>query len=169
MPVALPNPQLKHHGPARSHMIFRVLAAALLIGCPMAAQSPGTQGPPPTPHLQVTDPSSGFGNITMDARQVKLLNIQRQKAIVDDAGKILLLARELNADASSDTPVMSDAQRLHKAEEIEKLAKSIREKMTNGVGLPQPPTPTPPGIRPAEGVSPFEGMPGILGDWYNLS
>jgi len=136
MPVALPNPHRNHHGPARSNLILRVVAAALFIGWPIAAQSPGTQGPPPTPHLQVTDPSSGFGNITMDARQVKLLNIQRQKAIVDDAGKILLLARELNADASSDTPVMSDAQRLHKAEEIEKLAKSIREKMTNGVGLP---------------------------------
>jgi phenylacetate-coenzyme A ligase PaaK-like adenylate-forming protein len=120
---------------------FRVLAAALLIVGPMVAQSPGTQGPPATPHLQILDPSSNFGDVSMQERQVKMLNDQRQKAIVADTDKILQLARELNADAVSENPTFSPAQRMQKAEEIEKLAKNVREKMTNAIGVPPPANP----------------------------
>ncbi len=120
---------------------FRVAAAALLIVGPMLAQSPGTQGAPATPHLQVLDPSAAFSGVSIQERQVKFLNNQRQKAIVADSDKILQLARELNADAASENPTFSVAERMRKAEEIEKLAKSVREKMANAVGVPPPPNP----------------------------
>lgn len=120
---------------------FRIAAAALLIVGLMAAQSPGTQGPPFPPRQQVHDLSSGFGEINVQARQVKLLNDQRQKVIVADSERILQLARELDADATSEIPTFSVAERMHKAEEIEKLAKTVREKMTNAVGVPPPPNP----------------------------
>jgi hypothetical protein len=134
------NSQDKLHS-GGSLLRFRVLAAALLMVCPMMAQSPGTQGPPATPHLQVLDPSSGFGDVKIQERQVKMLNDQRQKAIVADTDKILQLARELNADAASENPTFSAAQRMQKAEEIEKLAKNVREKMTNAIGVPPPANP----------------------------
>ncbi len=105
----------------------------------MIAQSPGTQGPPPQPHMQVLNPFTGFSQVTMEVRQAKMLNIQRQKAIVDDTDRILQLARELNADAIAENPVMSAAERMEKAEEIEKLAKTVRDKMTFAIGAPPPP------------------------------
>lgn len=120
---------------------FGVAVAALLIVGPMLAQLPGTQGTPPTPHLQVLDPSNGFGGVNIQARQVKFLNVQRQKTIVADSDKILQLARELNADAASENPTFSLAEREQKAEAIEKLAKTVREKMTNAIGTPPPPNP----------------------------
>jgi hypothetical protein len=113
-----------------------LLAIALLLGAPMAAQSPGTSGPPATPHLQVADPSLGFNDVPIAERQAKLLNAERQKAIVSNTARILQLARELNADATSGYSTLSAAERMHKAEEIEKLAKSVREKMTYAIGTP---------------------------------
>ncbi|HWE86393.1 MAG TPA: hypothetical protein VG267_15725 [Terracidiphilus sp.] len=119
----------------------RFLAIALLLGAPVAAQSPGTQGPPATSHPQVLDPFVGFNDANIAGHQAKMLNIQRQKAIVSDTDKILKLARELNADATSGYSNLSPAERLRKADEIEKLAKNIREKMTYAVGMPAPVNP----------------------------
>lgn len=118
---------------------LRIASASLLIVGPMAAQSPGTQGPPPAPRLQTLDAAENFSGVNMQARQVKLLNDQRQKVIVAASDKILQLARELNADATSQNRIFSTAECMHKAEKIEKLAKTVREKMTNAVGVTPPP------------------------------
>jgi hypothetical protein len=69
----------------------------------------------------------------MEARRIKALNQLRHKAMVDDASKLLLLARELNDDPGS----LSPAERLRKAAEIEKLAKSVKDKMSYTVGNDQ--------------------------------
>lgn len=141
MSVVIASPDRKHCSRAFALWTSRAAAAAFLIVGPMVAQSPGTQGPPSTPHLQVLNPSAAFSDVTIQERQVKLLNKQRQKAIVADSDRILQLARELNADATSENPSLSPAERLHKADEIEKLAKTVREKMTNAIGVPPPPNP----------------------------
>lgn len=127
-------------GARRDARLCRFMVIALLLGAPMAAQSPGTTGIS-TPHPQVLDPSMGFSDVTIAARQAKMLNIERQKAIVSDADKILQLARELNADASTGYTTLSGPERMHKADEIEKLAKSVREKMTYAIGAPAPANP----------------------------
>jgi hypothetical protein len=69
-------------------------------------------------------------NQTLDQKRISLLNKLRQRSMIDDATKLLFLARQLNAAPSS----MSDAERMHKAAEIEKLAKSVKEKMSYAVG-----------------------------------
>jgi hypothetical protein len=112
----------------------RCLAAAILIVLPVAAQSPGTplnpagQGQSASRFPNQSPPTSA--NQTLDQKRISLLNKLRQRSMVDDATKLLVLARQLNAEPSN----MSDAERMHKAAEIEKLAKSVKEKMSYAVG-----------------------------------
>lgn len=146
--MAVPSPMLQpnRNRDARTRaLLHRAFALALLLGAPIAAQSPGSPGIPL--HLQDLsrpnfphDPAS-LPETAMTAREVKLLNIERQKTIISDTQKILALARELNADSSSPDSTMSNAQRMHKADEIEKLAKNVREKMTYAITPPGPANP----------------------------
>jgi hypothetical protein len=110
------------------------LAAAILVGFQVAAQSPGTPlNPAGQGHSASHFPSDSpplSPNQTLDQKRISLLNKLRQRSMVDDATKLLFLARQLNADPSN----MSDAERMHKAAEIEKLAKSVKEKMSYAVG-----------------------------------
>ncbi len=68
----------------------------------------------------------------MPLRQARLLNELRQKALVSDTDRLLALARDLDANLES----MSAPERLHKADEIQKLAKSVRDKMSYAVPAP---------------------------------
>lgn len=143
-------------GPAnrfRACVLGGVPVLIALLAAPLAAQSPPNPGIPMAPgmiqpRLPFVDPSMEFGGASMEVRQAKMLNVQRQKAIVADTARILELARELDADAQSPNPVMSPAERLRKAEEIQKLAKTIREKMIYAVGVPAPTNPYGPVTRP---------------------
>ena len=112
----------------------RCLAAAILIVLPAAAQSPGTPlNPGSQGHSTSHFPSQAppiSPNATLDQKRISLLNKLRQRSIVDDATKLLFLARQLNAESSN----LSEAERMRKAAEIEKLAKSVKEKMSYAVG-----------------------------------
>ncbi len=66
----------------------------------------------------------------MQAKRITALNQMRHKEMVNDAGRLLLLAQQLNAESAK----LSPADRMHKAAEIEKLAKSVRDKMSYVVG-----------------------------------
>lgn len=61
--------------------------------------------------------------------QLKALNEQRHTQLVADTGRLLQLARELKADAGKDDDGTLSASVIRKTEQIEKLAKSVREKM----------------------------------------
>jgi hypothetical protein len=116
----------------------RSLAGVLVLGIPTGAQSPGV--PVPQPGLDHGQSSSRLpsqqspfdlnGNPEMEAKRIKAINQMRHKAMVNDAAKLLLLAKELN-DESAD---LSAADRVRKATEIEKLAKSVKDKMVFSVG-----------------------------------
>jgi hypothetical protein len=66
----------------------------------------------------------------MQARRITALNLLRHKEMVNDASRLLRLAQELNAESKN----LSPAERVRKAAEIEKLAKSVRDKMSYVVG-----------------------------------
>ena len=73
----------------------------------------------------------------MAERRLRALNIERQKRMVGDANKLLALAKELNEEVASTNTGSFTADQLRKIAEIEKLARSVRERMTAGViGLP---------------------------------
>jgi hypothetical protein len=117
----------------------------MLLVLPIAAQSPGVPGGAPVSRSrqqqqQQEQPESGPMSLSLDARRIIQLNLIRQKNMVSDAAKLLRIAQELSNDANADTSALSPAERMHKAAEIEKLAKGVREKMTYAVGISSDPT-----------------------------
>jgi hypothetical protein len=77
-------------------------------------------------------PFDGIGDEdqTFETRQVRALNVERQKSIVSDTEKLLTLARELNEEieAGSGQPLTSSEMR--KLSEIEKLAHNVKQRMS---------------------------------------
>jgi hypothetical protein len=59
----------------------------------------------------------------------KKRNIERQKRMVADANKIVELAQEINADVDKGDKSALSPTEAKKAEEIEKLAKGVKERM----------------------------------------
>jgi len=90
------------------------------------------------PALMPTDPtSSGDYDLTLERRQIAL-NIERQKEMVSDTNKLLRLARELNEEVAANNSSGLTEDQIHKIAQIEKLARSVKEKMADGTGQPIP-------------------------------
>lgn len=80
----------------------------------------------------------------MQDKMVHEANKKRQQEIHDDTEKLFQLATELKAavDKSNENVLSLDVVR--KADEVEKLAKKVKDKMKEAVGPPTPmPTPSP--------------------------
>lgn len=81
---------------------------------------------PPTP--RAVDPSMRRMNEQMAMER----NTERQEKIVADTARLLDLAKELNDAVSHSTKNTLSIAVVKKAEEIEKLAKTIKDKMRDG-------------------------------------
>ena len=97
-----------------------------------------------------TEPQIGFPQDQtqkeMQDRMMKEANKKRQQDIRDETDKLFQLATELKAavDKSNENVLSLDVVR--KADEVEKLAKKVKEKMKEAIGPPQnvePPRPLP--------------------------
>jgi len=73
----------------------------------------------------------------MTESQLRELNLERQKQMVADANKLLKLATELNDEISAANRGTLTPDQLRKIAKIEKLARSVKERMTIGVGQPE--------------------------------
>ena len=69
-----------------------------------------------------------------NAKRTKELNLQRQKDMTSDTVKLLELATQLNSETKKSENDRLSILQLRQAEMIEKLAKSVREKMSSTVG-----------------------------------
>lgn len=124
------------------------LATVLAIASGLAGQSassgPGGGGGSGSgvPRGQFGMTSSPFDDMdpVMLQRHLTALNIERQKEMVSDTNKLLKLARELNDEVAASHATSFTPDQMRKIAEIEKLAKSVRERMTSAVG-PQQPSP----------------------------
>lgn len=67
----------------------------------------------------------------MEQNQMKMRNVDRQKQLVEDTQKLLALANELKADVDKSNKDTLSLDVVKKADEIEKLAHSVKEKMKN--------------------------------------
>jgi len=65
----------------------------------------------------------------MEADQAKMRNTGRQKQLVEDTQKLLSLANELKADVDKSTKDTMSVDVIRKADEIERLAHNVKEKM----------------------------------------
>jgi hypothetical protein len=112
-----------------------VLAAALFS---WAQYSPSSGGIQPNSHSQ-----GGLnGSIETDpifiAKRAQALNADRQKSMVADTNKLVMLARQLDAEIASNPTDRLTSEELRKVGEIEKLARSVKAKMAQSfAGGPQ--------------------------------
>jgi hypothetical protein len=132
----------------------RCLACLILLGIPPLvaghSQVPQYNGGLPGPERS----SSGFAGLPENAnprpdgiralrdsmnqqetaKRLKELNLQRQKEMTSDTEKLLQLANELKSDTNKSEKDKLSMIEIRKAEMIEKLAKSVRDKMKATVG-----------------------------------
>ena len=91
------------------------------------------QQPPSRPTVPSAEPSRTPDESTWEAQQhaamLKKFNLQRQQEIKKDSEKLLELATELkqSVDKSNENTLSLDV--IKKAEQIEKLAKAVKDKM----------------------------------------
>jgi Spy/CpxP family protein refolding chaperone len=130
------------------------LCLALLLGLSGAAQNGPIQPQQQYPLSAGARGSGRFGDVMDDRdpaaqeKQLRALNADRQKSLVADTNKLLKLAAELNEEVSSAQSDSLTLEQLHNLAEIEKLAHSVKEKMSTSV-RPTPvfAQPFPPNIR----------------------
>jgi hypothetical protein len=89
---------------------------------------------PYSPRQDVSALTSDDPDPTMLERRIRALNAERQKQIVADTDKLLKLARELNDEVAKANTGTLTGEELHKIADIEKLARSVRQRMTETVG-----------------------------------
>ena len=74
-----------------------------------------------------------FMKLQDNEKRITQWNMARQKMMVADTTKLLTLARELNAATGKSNNRPPSVDEVRKAEEIEKLAHNVREKMRASV------------------------------------
>ena len=83
----------------------------------------------------------------MQDRMAREANKKRQQDIRNDTDKLFQLATELKAAVDKSNENLLSLEVVRKAEDVEKLAKKVKEKMKESVGQPvkqELPTPVPP-------------------------
>jgi len=113
---------------------FPLLVACLSFAlCPVAARCQ-TQAPLDPSGFSVPGrpPSEDPALRRMAQRMARTRNADRQKKIVADTNQLLNLARELNDAVSHSSKNTLSLDVIKKADEIEKLAKTIKQKMRDG-------------------------------------
>jgi hypothetical protein len=84
---------------------------------------------PGTPKSQMPGEDSSPLDPNREERQAKLRNDDRQKKLVADTDKLLALATDLKAQVDKSTKDTLSVDVIKKADEIEKLAHSVKERM----------------------------------------
>ena len=142
----MPEPRLESPGRMGSRSLKtarKLLFLALLLAVPSVAQN----GPPPAPksgmqhpfgQLPSADDNIAPGDPLWQEKQLRLLNAERQRALVAETNRLLKLAQQLDAEIASTNPDSLTPGQLRKIAEIEKLAHSVKEKMSTSVrGAPE--------------------------------
>lgn len=103
----------------------------MLLAMQVGAQS--THPQPPTPSIMPTDPSIEANGDDAQRRTMKEMekkaNLERQAALRKDTEKLLQLAEELKSSVDKSNASVLSLDVVKKAEQIEKLAHSVKDKM----------------------------------------
>jgi hypothetical protein len=120
----------------RTRHCWALLLAFACLALPVRAQQTAEPSPPVAP-----DHVPGLGNNTPPADgtdshmmrdMAKERNMMRQKQIIEDTNRLLDLAKQLKADVDKSNKDQLSLSVVDTANEIEKLAKSVKEKMRDG-------------------------------------
>jgi hypothetical protein len=109
------------------------VVAMLVMGSAGWAQNSGQKSggapPPPTAVPDQVAPTLDKDNRLTEDSIERLRNSERQKKIVDDTSRLLNLANELKTEVDKSNENTMSLDVIRKADEIEKLAHSVKEKM----------------------------------------
>jgi hypothetical protein len=125
--------------PRNHRLCSMIVATALLVPLAAHAQQQSSPTVPIQPPHMGAD-SSGFGNTNpRDPEQARMLkdmgrerNAMRQKQIVDETNQLLDLANKLKDAVDKSSKDQLSLEVVNTATEIEKLAKTVKEKMRDG-------------------------------------
>lgn len=132
--------------PSSSHPVRTLLCVCALAALASDATLVGTaqNGATPNPCRSIHNPvltAPPDPNLQMELRQQQTstkdfaaANVERKKQISDDSTKLLKLATELKGEVDKTTKDTLSLGVIHKADEIEKLAHDLKEKMKLTVG-----------------------------------
>jgi hypothetical protein len=108
-----------------------ILSICMLLAMQVGAQS--THPQPPTPSIMPSDPaieaSSDDAQRRVAKEMEKKANLERQAALRKDTERLLQLAEELKASVDKSNASVLSLEVMKKAEQIEKLAHSVKDKM----------------------------------------
>jgi len=105
---------------------FRKLGFGLSLVLISANLSPAQSDPP---NMGQQTPAEDASRIRMEQDMAKKANQQRQAELKRDTEKLLKLATELKTYVDKSNENLLSVEVVNKAEEIEKLAHNVREKM----------------------------------------
>ena len=113
---------------------FLALLLFLAAGLSAMAQSRSQPWPSVTPvgqraHNQFPQPAPQDDFAKIESENARKANAERQLAIKDDTAKLLQMANELQEYVDKTNENILSLEVVKKAEQIEKLAKSVKEKM----------------------------------------
>jgi hypothetical protein len=106
---------------------FWILAGAAVLAQAAAARAQVTV--PPWSPSQISNIGMPHHRRHINDPQTRARNAERQKRLVADTQRLLELASELQTDAGKSEKDMLSLEMIRKTEEIQKLAKSVRDKM----------------------------------------
>jgi hypothetical protein len=116
-----------------------ILSFCFLFAISANPQAPGTRQPnppsqsSPSSHDLVVNGDAAEAQQRMTRELAKRANLQRQAALKADTDKLLKLAVELKDSVDKSSENVLSLEVLKKAEEIEKLAHSVKDKMKGPV------------------------------------
>jgi hypothetical protein len=120
-----------------------MMGAGVIVGCSLLWKAPaGAQTPYGADPMQTNVPVSPTGHTAspmgrpadpleamMAARTRAERNLDRQKHLENDTKRLLVLANELNTEIASSSIETMTPEMVRKMNEIEKLARSVKDKM----------------------------------------
>lgn len=112
--------------------VILLLAGSVTLANAQQQTPPGARQTPVSPGQAPSSSDENDGD-SMTRRAMEQLavkrNSQRQQDIVNDTAKLLDLAQQLKTEVDKSSKDQMSVSVIKKAEEIEKLAKSVKEKM----------------------------------------
>ena len=113
--------------------MYWVIPIFVLIAGAQSFPSPQLSGQG-SPHVRNPYGPSAETDPVYEQRRMKALNADRHKSMVSDTEKLLQLAKRLDEEIAANSTDGLTSQEMKQVAEIEKLARSVKEKMARSFG-----------------------------------
>ena len=111
-----------------------VIALVPIVGRGQSQRDPGFRYPPSVTRMPDANAQNDINGQQTEKQSFDAANAERKKQIADDSAKLLKLATDLKSEVEKTTKDTLSLNVIRKAEEIEKLAHDVKEKMMVTVG-----------------------------------